>query len=177
MRGAMEQIGGMLNEVYEEMEGSELSLDYSKRHNINAAAILTVADDETAGSMAEYLAPRIAGKTVIEIGGGIGLLALHMGSYAKRVYCIEANPMWSWTFAQVLLEKKPKNVSFLFGAADEFLGTIKGDVAIYLTHSDVKGIGLVAAQFAPVVIDVYSEMIRESPEAFDPLASFLRQFA
>lgn len=85
--------------------------------------------------------------------------------------------MWSWTFAQVLLEKKPKNVSFLFGAADEFLGTIKGDVAIYLTHSDVKGIGLVAAQFAPVVIDVYSEMIRESPEAFDPLASFLRQFA
>lgn len=173
----MQQIGGMLNEIYEQMEGSESSLDYSERHNINAAAILTVADDETAGLMAEYLAPRIAGKTVIEIGGGIGLLAMHMGSHAKRVYCIEANPMWSWTFAQVLLEKKPKNVSFLFGSADEFLGTIKGDVAVYLTHSDVKGMGLVAAQFAPVVIDVYSEMIEESPEAFNPLASFLRQFA
>lgn len=173
----MEQIGGKLNEIYEAMEGSESSLAYSERHNIQSAAILTIADDETAGSMAEYLAPRIAGKTVVEIGGGIGLLALHMGSHAKRVYCIEANPMWSWTFAQVLLEKKPKNVSFLFGTADEFLGAIKGDVAIYLTHSDVKGMGLVAAQFAPVVVDVYSEMIATNPKAFDPLASFLRNFA
>lgn len=166
-----------LSDFYEAMEGSEASLEYSERHNINSAAILTIADDETAGLMAEYLSPRIAGKTVVEIGGGFGLLALHMGHHAKRVYCIEANPMWSWMFAHLLLAKKPKNVSFLFGAADEFLGSIKGDVAIFCTHSDVTGMGLVAAQFAPVVIDVYSEMIAANPSGFDPLASELRKFA
>lgn len=172
-----DDLGQTLGDVYNKMEGSESSLYYSERHNINSAAVLTMTDDETAGLMAEYLAPRIEGKTIIEIGGGIGLLALHMGQYAKRVYCIEANPMWSSVFVAMLLSHKPKNVSFLFGAADEFVGTVKGDVAIYLTHSDVKGMGLVAAQFAPIVIDVYSEMIAANPEAFDKTATFLRQLA
>lgn len=167
----------MLGEVYERMEGSESSRAYSERHNVNSAAVLTVIDDETASLIADHLAPRIEGKTVVEIGGGIGLLALHMGMIAKRVYCIEANPMWSWTFAEVLLRAKPKNVSYLFGSADEFLGDVKGDVAVYCTHSDVAGMGLVAAQFAPVVIDVYGELIAEYPEAFDPVASKLRTAA
>lgn len=173
----MTDLSEMLGEIYNTMEGSDASLGYSERHNIQSAAVLTMTDDETAGLMAEYLTPRIEGKTVVEIGGGIGLLALHMGAVAKRVYCIEANPMWSLTFAHLLLREKPKNVSFLFGAADEFIGSIKGDVAIYLTHSDVKGMGLIAAQFAPIVIDVYSEMIAANPDAFDKTASFLRQFA
>ena len=164
----------MLSEVYNTMAGSEASIAYSERHNINSAAVLTVIDDETAGTMAEWLAPRIAGKTVVEVGGGIGLLALHMGQIAKRVYCIEANPMWSWTFAGVLLHQKPKNVSYLFGAADEFVGCIRADVALFCTHSDMPGMGLVAAQFAPVVIDVYSELITEHPDAFDKTAVALR---
>lgn len=164
----------VLNAAYEAMEGSEPAAAYSERHNISSAAVLTVFDDETAGLIAERLAPRIAGKTVVEIGGGIGLLALHMGLYAKRVYCIEANPMWSWSFAEVLLRAKPKNVSFLFGAADEFLGCIRGDIAVYCTHSDVLGMGRVAAQFAPTVIDVYGELIAEAPERFDPVARQLR---
>lgn len=168
-------IAEMLQEVYENMEGSESSLAYSERHNINSAAVLTVIDDETAAMIAEHLAPRIEGKTVVEIGGGIGLLALHMGMIAKRVYCIEANPMWSWTFAEVLLKQKPRNVSFLFGAADEFLGAIRGDVAIFCTHSDVHGMKLVARQFAPEVIDVYGDLIAGNPEAFDETARKLRE--
>jgi predicted RNA methylase len=156
------------------MEGSDASLDYSERHGINSAAVLTVIDDESADLVASYLEPRIAGQTVVEIGGGIGLLALHMGLVARRVYCIEANPMWSWTFAQCLLAAKPRNVSFLFGAADEFVGAIKADVAVYCTHSDVQGMGLVAAQFAPVVIDVYGEIIDSNPDAHDPVAVALR---
>jgi len=163
-----------LNAVYEAMEGSEASLDYSERHNIRSAAILTIADDETAAMAAEHLAPQTAGKTVVEIGGGIGLLALHMGRYATRVYCIEANPMWSWVFAGALLRQKPKNVSFLFGSADEFLGCVKGDVALFCTHSDVKGMSLVAAQFAPLVIDVWGEIIEKSPEKFDQNARHWR---
>lgn len=157
----------LLRDVYEAMEGSGVVQEYSDRHNINSAAVLTVLDDNHAALIVDRLRDRIEGKTVIEIGGGIGLLAMHMGHVAKRVYCIEANPMWSWTFAQVLLCQKPKNVSFLFGSADEFLGQIKGDVAIFCTHSDVTGMGMVARQFAPIVIDVYGELIASSPESFD----------
>lgn len=168
------RIGEMLDEIYSAYEGSEKMADYSERHGVVSAAVLTVFDDDHASLIAEHLRSRIEGKTVVEIGGGIGLLALHLGTVAKRVYCIEANVMWSWIFADVLLEKKPKNVSFLFGAADEFVGMIRGDVAIYCSHSDVTGIGLVAAQFAPEVIDVYGELIRDRPEQFDKTASRLR---
>lgn len=171
----MSELSRDLDAIYEALEGSEESMAYSERHSVASAAVLTVLDDETAGLIAEHLAPRIEGKTVIEIGGGIGLLALHLGSYAKRVYCIEANPMWSWVFAGTLLKSKPKNVSFLFGSADEFLGTVKGDVAIYCTHSDVKGMGLVASQFAPLVIDVYGEIIKGAPQHFDEVARTLRE--
>jgi len=164
----------IIGDVYNAMEGSQAMSDCMGRHGISSAAVLTVLDDEHAGLIAEHLRPRIEGKTVVEIGGGIGLLALHMGHIAKRVYCIEANPIWSWLFAGVLLEKKPRNVSFLFGAADEFLGCIRGDVSVYCTHSDVTGMGLIAAQFAPIVVDVYGEIIKTSPESFDETARMLR---
>ena len=170
-------IDQMLGAIYSAIDGSEASESYSCRHGIQSQAVLTITRDEDAHLIAEHLAPRIEGKTVVEIGGGIGLLALHMGLVAKRVYCIEANPMWSWTFAGTLLHQKPRNVSFLFGAADEFIGAVKGDIAVYCTHSDVKGIGLVAAQFAPVVIDVYGEVIKDAPEHFDALARTLREVA
>jgi precorrin-6B methylase 2 len=164
----------MLGDVYNEMEGSEPAQAFSERHGIASAAVLTVTDDETAVAIAEYLAPRIEGKTVVEIGGGIGLLALYMGDIAKRVYCIEANPMWTSVFISGLIKFKQKNVSFLFGAADEFVGCIKADVAVICTHSDVSGMKLIAAQFAPEVIDVYGELIIANPEGFDKLASTLR---
>lgn len=171
---AVSETTQFVEEIYEAFGGSESMRDYAERHNINSAAVLTVLDDNHATLICEYLGDRIEGKTVIEIGGGIGLLAMHMGIMAKRVYCFEANPMWAWTFAEVLLHQKPKNVSYLFGAADEFVGQISGDVAIYCTHSDVTGMGLVAAQFAPVVIDVYGEIIAKKPEHFDAMARALR---
>jgi hypothetical protein len=164
----------IIGDVYNTMEGSEVLADCMERHGIASAAVLTVTDDNHAILITERLRPRIEGKTVIEIGGGLGLLAMHMGHVAKRVYCIEANPIWSWVFAGVLMERKPRNVSFLFGAADEFLGSIRGDVAIFCTHSDVTGMGLVAAQFAPAVIDVYGELIAEAPSHFDETARRLR---
>ncbi|WBU27620.1 hypothetical protein OOZ54_13200 [Rhodopseudomonas palustris] len=141
---------------------------YFERHGIAAAPILTVTDDENADAIAGYLRPRIEGKTVVEIGGGLGLLSLHMGLIAQRVFCIEANPIWSVLFTEVLFRTKPRNVSYLFGTADEFVGSIRGDVAVICTHSDVPGMSLVAAQFAPTVIDVYGEIIGSAPGAFDP---------
>lgn len=146
---------------------------FAERHNIRSATILTVTDAETAVLIAERLAPRIEGKTVVEIGGGIGLLSLAMATTAERVFCIEANPMWAVYFTQTLLERKRKNISFLFGAADEFVGYIRADVAVICTHSDVEGMRLIGAQFAEVV-DVYGEMVDENPDAFDPDARRMR---
>lgn len=173
----MNNLSDMLQHVYENMEGNELSRQYSSRHGINSAAVLTVYDDEIAASVAEYLAPRIEGRTVVEVGGGIGLLAFHLGQYAKRVYCIEANPMWSWTFATCLLAKKPKNVSYLFGSADEFMRRIRGNVALFCTHSDVAGMKKIAARFGDEVIDVWGEIIAVDPSKFDSLAVALRKVA
>lgn len=157
---SMTQLDHTLGQVYESMEGSEASIDYYKRHGVESAAILTVYDDERAGLIAQHLAPRIEGRTIVEIGGGIGLLAFHLSLYAKRVYCIEANPMWSWTFAKCLLLQKPKNVSYLFGSADEFAGQIRGDVALFCTHSDAAGMRAVGGKFAREVIDVYGEIVQ-----------------
>ncbi|NEV75623.1 hypothetical protein DYI24_00835 [Rhodopseudomonas sp. BR0C11] len=158
-----------LDRIYSTIAGHQAADSYFERHGIAAAPILTVTDDETADAIAEYLRPRIEGKTVVEIGGGLGLLSLHMGLIAKRVFCIEANPIWSVLFTEVLFRTKPRNVSYLFGTADEFVGSIRGDVAVICTHSDVTGMSLVAAQFAPAVIDVYGEIIRSAaPGRFDP---------
>lgn len=172
-----DQLSDALDRVYEKMEGSELSEQYSSRHGINSAAVLTIYDDDTAARVAEYLAPRIEGRTVVEIGGGIGLLAFHLGQYAKRVYCIEANPMWSWTFAICLLAKKPKNVSYLFGSADEFVGRIRGNVALFCTHSDVAGMKKIASRFGDEVIDIWGEIIELDTSGFDQLALALRKVA
>jgi len=167
-------IDAMMEMVYEAMEGSDAAMEYSSRHGIESAAVLTVLDDDMASGVAGFLADRIKGKTVVEIGGGIGLLACHMGMIAKRVYSIEANPCWTWTFVRNLLAVKPKNVSYLFGAADEFAGLIRADVAVICTHSGVAAMKAVGALFAPVVIDVYGEIISSNPEKFDRIARTLR---
>jgi hypothetical protein len=149
----------MLDKVYVSMDGSQDAMRYSERHGVKSAAILTIYDDGMADAIASHLAPRIEGRVVVEVGGGIGLLAFHMAQYARRVFCIEANPMWSWTHAVVLLKRKPKNVSYLFGAADEFAGLIHGDVALFCTHSDTDGMRRESERFAREVIDVYGEIV------------------
>lgn len=167
----------LLDGLYEAMEGSETSLAYSERHGIQSQAVLTLFDDETAGLITEHLSERIAGKTIVEIGGGIGLLAFHMSQYAERVFCIEASPVWSFAFIGTLLKIKPKNVSYLFGAADEFAGLIRADVALFCTHSGIASMKAAGRLFAPEVIDVYGEIILANPSGFDELARTLREIA
>jgi hypothetical protein len=165
----------LLEQVYEMREGCEDLQGYIARHGIQSAGVLTVYTDEVAGLIAERLAPRIEGRTVVEIGGGIGLLACYLGRYAKRVYCIEANPDWAGIFANILLKIKPKNVSYLFGAADEFSGMFGADIAVICTHSGLESMKRAALMFAPEVVDVYGELIRESPESYDATARELRK--
>lgn len=148
----------MLDQLYNSLEGSEVAEEYSRRHGIRSAGILTVYDDETAGLIVDHLGERVEGKTVVEIGGGIGLLALHLSAVTKRVFVIEADPAWTWTYLALFYAVKPKNVTWIFGAADEVAGQFKGDVALFCTHSDHDGMAKVASLFAPQVIDVYREI-------------------
>lgn len=164
-----------LHAAYGMMSESEAARSYDQRHGVQSAPVLTISDDETAALVARFLADRIEGRTVIEIGGGLGLLALHLGAYARRVFCIEANPMWASGFASILYASKPKNVSYLFGAADEFSGLIRGDVSIFCTHSGVESMTSAARLFAAEVVDVYGELIDAKPEAFDRTARSLRK--
>lgn len=159
------------------LDDNEQLAAYTVRHDIQSAAVLTVCDDELAAGIARIVAPRIAGKVVVEIGGGIGLLACHLAVYAKRVFCIEANPLWSSVFVAMLFQQKPKNLSYMFGAASEFAGQINADVALFCTHSGVDSMREAGAMFAPQVVDVYGEMIAAAPESFDPLARRLRPTA
>ena len=164
----------LLDALYAAFDDSDLLHAYTQRHGLESAGILTITDDATAALVAAHLAPRIEGKTVIEVGGGIGLLALHLGQYAKRVYCIEANPVWASSFLRALLAHKPPNVSYLFGTAQEFAGQIRGDVALFCSHSGIASLRTVARQFAREVIDVYGELMATDPSRFDATALRLR---
>jgi hypothetical protein len=173
----MSEIGELLGKASYVLDGADDVCAYSDRHGIHSASILTVCDDQLAAGLAAMLAPKIEGKTVIEIGGGIGLLAFHLAEYAKRVFCIEASPVWGATFLELLYSRKPKNVSYLFGAADEFAGQFRGDVAVFAAHSGIDAMKKAGRLFAPLVIDIYGEMIADAPEKFDPLARALRPYA
>lgn len=173
----MSELGELMQKASFVMDGADDLCAYTDRHGIQSASILTVCEDELAAGIAALIAPRIEGKVVVEIGGGIGILAFHLGRYAKRVWCIEANPIWSATFIELLFTLKPKNVSYLFGSADEFAGQIQADVAVFATHSGVDAMKEAGRLFAPLVIDIYGEMIADKPDDFDPLARALRPFA
>lgn len=126
--------------------------DYRKRHGIKAARILTVASEEDGKWMMERLAPVIAGKTVVEIGAGSGVLALMMARVAKHVFAIEADPQFTKLFLAHAASMKPTNLTWVFDAAQSLAPWLKADVAVVVTGSDEDGLRLLASQFAPVVM-------------------------
>lgn len=154
----MSELAEMLDYFYEQMEGSELAEAYCDRHGIDSCGILTVYDDEKAALLAEHLRERIAGKVIVEIGAGIGLLACYLAEHAAKVIAIEADPSWMSSFVIALYQKKPKNLTYIFGVAEELAGMVRGDIALFCTHSGHKSMRHAASMFAPEVIDVYSEL-------------------
>jgi hypothetical protein len=152
------------------MGRSREEIDYAERHGIKALPRLTVVDDEIAAAIAEHLAPRIRGKTVIDVGGAYGMLGYHLAEVAQRVIVIEANPTWCVSYLTILHARKPANLAYIFGAAQQLVELIEADVAVVATHSDVGGMMALARSFAPVAIDIYGEMITRNPGAFDEWA-------
>lgn len=155
------------------MHYDEAARTYADRHGVRASPQLTVTDDE----VAEMLEPRIRDMTVIDVGGGIGLLGLHMAEVAKRVIVIEANPVWAAAWIDLLHRRKPENLPFFFGSANQLSDLITADVAVITTHSDVSGMMSVASTIATIAIDFYGELIDGNPAAFDPWAREARKKA
>lgn len=162
----------LIDRTYEQFEGSADMQEYCERHGIQSLGVLTVYNDETASLVAEFLAPRISGKVVVEIGAGMGLLACHLALYAKHVYAIEANPVWASCFAVALLKCKPANLTYILGAASEMNGLLRADLALFCTHSGAVSMRAAAELFSPIVIDVYADLLGKN---IDPKLAALRQ--
>lgn len=141
--------------VYEMGEGSPQVHEYHRRHGTPSLLILTVFNQREAAKLCKSVFYEIYGKTVIEIGAGVGFLALEMAKHAKRVYAIESDPAWSWTFTQHLYREKPQNLTWIFGRAEEVCEWLRGDVAIIVTRSGHLKMGFLGRLMAPKVIDVY----------------------
>lgn len=148
---------------YEQMEGNETVESYHDRHGTKSLGILTNYDDEHAALVADYLRERVTGKIVVEVGAGIGLLACHLAQDAQRVYAIEVDPAWSSAFVWMLYAKKPANLTFILGKAEE-APHIAADVALFCTHSGRESMYRASTRFAPVVIDVYAELMKDNPQ-------------
>lgn len=148
---------------YEAMDGNAAVESYHDRHDTQSAGILTNYTDEYAGLVADFLRERVVGKVVVEIGAGIGLLACHVAQDARRVYAIEVDPCWAASFVWTLYEKKPRNLTFIFGKAEES-PPIAADVAFFCTHSGRESMYRAATLFAPEVIDVYAELMKDDPK-------------
>lgn len=146
-----------LTVFYECMANNEAANAYHERHDTKSACILTIWNDERAALVTDYLRERIAGKVVVEVGAGIGLLACHMAMEAKKVYAIELEPNWASCFVATLYEKKPANLCYIFGKAEE-APYIAADVALFCTLSGRKAMYDAAYRFSSNVIDVYAEL-------------------
>lgn len=141
-----------IERIYETFDGSDIVASFHDRHGIDSLLILTVASYYGAQAEVQKLIPSIEGKTVVEIGSGVGMLALQMARYASHVWAIEADPAWSWVFTNCLYAIKPPNLTWIFGRAQDMIGMIHADVAVVYTRSDVKGMGAIARHMAPVLI-------------------------
>jgi len=125
---------------------------HGKYHENKYMLVLTIYNEEIAKEEVEKIRDKIEGKVVVEIGAGIGLLALEMAKYAKKVYAFELDPAWSWIFVKKYLYHKPDNLFFIFGDAREFTDKIKPDIVVIYTCSAFKYFLQIAREFSPKII-------------------------
>lgn len=153
----MAGLGDAIEVIYNRMHDPEM-LDrvgaFHERHETASLLILTIHDAQPAIEVAEWLRPVIEGRVVVEVGAGVGLLAVEMARHAKQVYAIESDPAWSWAFCEHLYDVKPPNLTWIFGTAESVSDHLTGDVAVFVTRSGRAQMGEVAGQLAVSVIDV-----------------------
>lgn len=141
-----------IEKIYEMNEGDQMIEDYFTRHQIESLGILTIVNEQAAQIEVSGYLERIRGKRVIEIGAGVGFLAIELAKHAKSVVGIEANPSWSWVFTQYLYAIKPDNLTWVFGTAESVASFLHGDVAVVYTRSGIEQMTHVALEMCPEII-------------------------
>lgn len=134
------------------IEGSEERRAYDERAGVHSKHYLTMIDPRDTDWIIGRVRDQVAGKVVVEIGAGAGVLALELARHARHVYAIEVDPAWSWVFARHLYAAKPGNLTWIFDRAENLVDILRTDVAIVVTCSDELGLWQLAGRFAPTVI-------------------------
>ena len=145
-------VGPEIDLVYDALEGFEDLMRYHQRHGTPSLLILTQYSPDIAKEAVRLMDAELRGKDVIEIGAGVGFLALEMARVAKSVVAIEVDPAWSWVFTKSLYRHKPLNLTWVFGDARQVSKWVRGDVAVVMTNSGINEMKDIALSMAPVVI-------------------------
>ena len=132
---------------------------YQERIGVTAAHIATIVRPENTTWMMERMRSRIEGKVVVEIGAGLGILAVEMARVAKRVFAIDSDPEFTASFVMSLYQDRPSNLTFIFDTAQGVLASgiaaaIDADVAVVVTGSDDDGMRQLARAFVREPSDV-----------------------
>jgi tRNA G37 N-methylase Trm5 len=143
--------------IYDAFLGSEDMERYHREHGTPSLLILTQHSPRIAAEMARLLDKEISGKTVVEIGAGVGFLAIEMAKRAKSVHAIEVDPAWSWVFMKNLYIHKPKNLTWIFGSAETVADWLRAEVAVIVTRSGEGCMRAVAERMAPRVVAPFSD--------------------
>lgn len=151
----------MIDLVYDSLEGCEDLARYHDEHGTPSLLVLTQHNPKIAARSARLLDSDIKNKVVIEIGAGVGFLAIEMARSAKFVYAIEVDPAWSWVFTSSLYRHKPPNLTWIFGSAESVEDKIKGDIAVIFTNSGIEAMRRSAYRMAPRVIMPLQEWPKE----------------
>jgi precorrin-6B methylase 2 len=147
-----EQLSACIDAIYNDLEGYEAMEEFHRKYMTPSLGVITVANKERVIKLLKELTPHIYQKTVIEIGAGVGLLALGMANIAKEVYAIEVDPAWSWAFTKILYELKKPNLTFIFGKAETMIGKLHGDIAVIVTRSGIEEMKSIGHKLADKVI-------------------------
>jgi len=149
------ELSAGLDAVYEALEGRMTVEEYHQRHMTGSLGVLTVYDKTTARNLVKPHRAKLLNRCVVEVGAGVGMLALEIARYANKVFAIESDPGWSWIFTHHLYAAKPPHLTWIFGRAEEVCTIIKADVAVVATHSGRDAMLRVARLMAPEVIEIY----------------------
>jgi hypothetical protein len=150
----------LIDMAYDALEGAEDLIRYHRIHGTPSLLVLTQYSPEVAKKTASFFANDIKDKTVIEIGAGVGFLAIELAKLAKQVFAIEVDPAWSWIFTHSLYDHKPPNLTWIFGKAETMVGILHGDVAIVVTHSGETELSNIADKLAHKVLIPFSDKTR-----------------
>lgn len=124
---------------------------YDEAHGVQSRHYLTIIRPEDAAWIIERLGDRIVDKVVVEIGAGIGVLAVALAKKARHVYAIEASPSWGAVFARYMYRNKPANLTWILDRAENLVELLRADIAIVVTGSDADNLRQLAGRFAPDV--------------------------